>query len=215
MSILEEVMSPRIKPLRTRRWKATDQQGVTPEELQAMIKVSKDDRHAGRNECMLLVGFSFGLRVSELLGLRVRDVDIKDERIHIEAAKSGKTQDIEISKAVVRKLKAYMKDAALKSEDFLFPGQWKGEAKPMSRGYFHVWFQRTAEAAGLPIAKQHPHALRHGLGSTKAAAGETPLQIAAALRHRSARMALQFYGQVSDEAVAKASRATLSKYPWL
>jgi len=70
-------------------------------------------------------------------------------------------------------------------------------------------------AAGLPVAKQHPHALRHGLGSTKAAAGETPLQIAAALRHRSARMALQFYGQVSDEAVAKASRMTFSKYSWL
>ena len=92
-------MSPRIKPLRTRRWKATDKQGVTPEELQQMIEVSKDDRHALRNECMLLVGFSFGLRVSELLSLRVAHIDLKDERIHIEALKSGKTQDIDISKA--------------------------------------------------------------------------------------------------------------------
>src|SRR5713226_1920679 len=208
-------MSPRIKPLRTRRWKATDQQGITPEELQKMIEVSKDDRHALRNECMLLVGFRFGLRVSELLSLRVGSIDLKDERIHIEAAKSGKTQDIEIPKPIVRKLKAYLKDAELKPEDFLFPGQWQGESKPMSRGYFHAWFQRTAEAAGLPVAKQHPHALRHGLGSTKAAAGETPLQIAAAWRHRAARMALQFYGQVSDDAVAKASRMTFAKYSWL
>ena len=208
-------MSPRIKPLRTRRWKATDKQGVTPEELQQMIEVSKDDRHALRNECMLLVGFSFGLRVSELLSLRVAHIDLKDERIHIEALKSGKTQDIDISKPVVRRLKAYLKDSALKPEDYLFPGQWKGESKPMSRGYFHAWFQKTAEAAGLPVAKQHPHSLRHGLGSTKADAGETPLQIAAALRHRSARMALQFYGQVSDDAVAKASRSTFSKYSFL
>jgi integrase len=208
-------MSPRVKPLRTRRWKSTDQQGVTPEELQKMIEVSKGDRYALRNECMLLVGFRFGLRVSELLSLRVGSIDLKDERVHIEAAKSGKTQDIEIPKPIVRKLKAYLKDAELKRDDFLFPGQWQGESKPMSRGYFHAWFQRTAEAAGLPVAKQHPHALRHGLGSTKAAAGETPLQIAAALRHRSARMALQFYGQVSDDAVAKASRMTFSKYSWL
>lgn len=208
-------MSPRIKPLRTRRWKATDQQGVTPEELQAMIEVSKDDRHALRNECLLLVGFRFGLRVSELLSLHVRDLDLKDERIHIEALKSGKAQDIEIPKPIVRKIKAYLKHAGLKPEDYLFSGQWQGESKPMSRGHFHAWFQKTAEAAGLPLAKQHPHALRHGLGSTKAAAGETPLQIAAALRHRSARMALQFYGQVSDDAVAKASRSTFSKYSWL
>jgi integrase len=208
-------MSPRLKPLRTRRWKSTEQQGVTPEELQAMIEASHNDRHALRNECLLLVGFRFGLRVSELLGLRVHDVDLKDERIHIEALKSGKTQDIEIPKPIVRKLKAYMKDAALKPDDYLFSGQWQGESKPMSRGYFHRWFSETAQAAGLPVAKQHPHALRHGLGSTKAAAGETPLQIAAALRHRSARMALQFYGQVSDDAVTKASRMTFSKYSWL
>jgi integrase len=52
-----------------------------------MIEVSKDDRYALRNECMLLVGFRFGLRVSELLSLHVRDIDLKDERIHIEAAK--------------------------------------------------------------------------------------------------------------------------------
>src|ERR1700722_20195969 len=72
-----ETMSPRVKAVqRSRRWKATDQQGVTPEELQKMVEVSKDDRHALRNECMLLVGFRFGLRVSELLSLRVGSIDL-------------------------------------------------------------------------------------------------------------------------------------------
>jgi integrase len=208
-------MSPRVNPNRSRRWNTNDQQGITPEELEKMIDQCQDDRHAARNECMLLVGFRFGLRVSELLELHVANVDLKDERIHIEAAKNGKVQDIEIPKPIVRKLRGYLKDANLKPEDYLFPGQVQRESKPMSRGYFHAWFQKTAQAAGLPVAKQHPHSLRHGLGSTKAAAGETPLQIAAALRHRSARMALQFYGQVSDDAVAKVSRTTFSKYSWL
>ena len=45
-------MSPRVKPiLRGRRWKKGDIQGITPEELQAMIKVTKNDRYAKRNEC--------------------------------------------------------------------------------------------------------------------------------------------------------------------
>src|SRR5205807_1320819 len=96
-------MSPRVKPvLRSRRWKKGDMQGITPEELQAMIKVSKDDRYTKRNECMLLVGFSFGLRVSELLNLKIEDVDLSNAQIHLEHRKNGKTHDPAISKALQR-----------------------------------------------------------------------------------------------------------------
>jgi len=40
---------------------------------------------------MLLVGFSFGLRVEELLGLRVENIDLDNGQIHLERAKNGKT----------------------------------------------------------------------------------------------------------------------------
>ena len=86
-------MSPRVKPvLRGRRWKKGDIQGITPEELQHMIKVAKNDRYAKRNEVMLLVGFSFGLRVNELLTLKIQDIDLDNNQIHIERAKNGKTR---------------------------------------------------------------------------------------------------------------------------
>jgi len=64
--------------------------------------------------------------------------------------------------------------------DFLFPSQWNSE-KPLSRGYFHKWFSETARDAGLDVAKQHPHAIRHGLGFTMSAAGMNPQTIAQAL----------------------------------
>src|SRR5215469_15117436 len=91
-------MSPRVKPvLRGRRWKKGSHQGITPEELQQMIKVTKDDRYAQRNACMLVVGFSFGLRVKELLNLRVEDIDLDNAQIHLERAKNGKVHDPAIS----------------------------------------------------------------------------------------------------------------------
>src|ERR1700722_3789085 len=118
-------MSPRVKPVqRTRRWKKGDMQGITPEELQAMIKISKDDRYAKRNECMLLVGFSFGLRVTELRNLRVGNIDLENGQIHLERAKNGKTHDPAISKALQRTLKSYIKDRNGKPTDYLFTGQW-------------------------------------------------------------------------------------------
>jgi len=208
-------MSPRVKPvLRGRRWKKGSHQGITPEELQQMIKVTKDDRYAQRNACMLVVGFSFGLRVKELLNLRVEDIDLDNAQIHLERAKNGKVHDPAISKALQRTLKAYMKERNGKASDFLFPSQWNSE-KPLSRGFFHKWFSETAQAAGLDVAKQHPHAMRHGLGFTMSAAGFNPQTIAQALGHQTARMALQFYGSVTDEVADKARRETFSKYSWL
>src|SRR5271168_5253200 len=100
--IIGEAMT--IKTLRGRRWKKGDIQGITPEELQRMIKVAKNDRYAKRNECMLLVGFSFGLRVSELVELKIQDVDLDNAQIHLERAKSGKTHDPAVSKALIRTL---------------------------------------------------------------------------------------------------------------
>jgi type 1 fimbriae regulatory protein FimB len=208
-------MSPRVKPIqRSRRWKKGDIQGVTPEELQSMVKVAKNDRYAKRNECLLLVGFSFGLRVSELLALKIEDIDLDNAQIHLERLKHGKVHDPAVSKALVRTLRAYMKDRNCKPTDFLFSGQWNPD-KPLSRGFFHKWFSKTAQKAGLDVAKQHPHAMRHGLGFTMSAAGMNPQMIAQALGHQSARMALLFYGSVTDAVADQARKQTFAKYSWL
>jgi type 1 fimbriae regulatory protein FimB len=208
-------MSPRIKPvLRGRSWKKGDLQGITPEELRAMIKVAKSNRYGKRNECMLLVGFSFGLRVSELLNLTVGDIDLDNAQIHLERLKSGKVHDPAISKALQRTLKAYIKERNVKPHELLFTSQWNPE-KAMSRGFFHKWFSETAKEAGLDVAKRHPHAMRHGLGFTMSAAGMNPQTIAQALGHRSARMALMFYGSVTDDVADRARTQSFAKYSWL
>src|SRR5262245_57104104 len=114
-------MSPRVKPVeRGRRWKKGDRQGITPEELQQMIKVAKNDRYAKHNERWLLVGSSFGFRASELLNLKTKTVKIDNAQIHLERAKNGKTHDPAISKALQRTLKAYLKERSGRPSDFLF-----------------------------------------------------------------------------------------------
>ena len=50
---------------------------------------------------------------------------------------------------------------------------------------------------------------------TMSAAGMNPQMIAQAPGHQSARMALQFYGSVTDEVADRARKATFSKYSWL
>lgn len=107
-----------------------------------------------------------------------------------------------------------MKERNGKPSDYLFPSQWNPE-KPLSGGYFHKCFAATTQAADLDIAKQHPHAMRQGLGFTMSAAGFNPQTIAQALGHQTARMALQFHGSVTDEVADGARKETFAKYSWL
>ena len=51
---------------------------------------ASNDRYAQRNKCMLLVGFSFGMRVSEPLNLKIEDIDLANAQIHVECPKNGK-----------------------------------------------------------------------------------------------------------------------------
>ena len=152
--------------------------------------------------------------MSELLNLKVGDIHLDNNQIHLERLKNGKTHDPAISKALQRTLRAHIKERGGKPTDYLFPSQWNSD-KPLSRGFFHKWFSETAQEAGLDVAKQHPHAMRHGLGFTMSAAGHNPQTIAQALGHQSARMALQFYGSVTDAVADQARKQTFSKYSWL
>lgn len=91
-------------------------------------------------------------------------VDLLNGQLHIERLKDLKEQDPATSNALLRTLKADMKERGGRPTDYLFPSQWKNE-KPLLRGYFHKWFSETAQEAGLDVAKQHPTRYGMALGS--------------------------------------------------
>jgi integrase len=62
-----------------------------------------------QRHCARVSGERFGLRVSELLSLKVEDIDLDNAQIHLERLKNGKIHDPAVSKALVRTLKAYIK----------------------------------------------------------------------------------------------------------
>ncbi len=178
-----------------------------------MIRVSRNDRYAKRNELMLLVGYSFGLRVSELLNLRVESIDLQNGQIHLERLKDGKVHDPAISKVLQRVLKAYLKERNGKPSDFF--SRDSGTLKNPSRADTSTNGSTYRSSRWLTRCQQHPHALRHGLGFAMSAAGHNPQSIGQALGHQSARMALQFYGSVTDAVADRARQETFQKYSWL
>jgi type 1 fimbriae regulatory protein FimB len=58
-------------------------------QIEKIIAATAMGRNSARDECMLLMCFIHGLRVTELINLRVSDVDLKINRISVSRLKNG------------------------------------------------------------------------------------------------------------------------------
>jgi type 1 fimbriae regulatory protein FimB/type 1 fimbriae regulatory protein FimE len=63
---------------------------LTPAEIKAICKTLRQrSRHKDRDECMILVAFHHGLRVSELTNIKWQHIDLKTGQIAIKRLKNG------------------------------------------------------------------------------------------------------------------------------
>lgn len=120
-------------------------------EVEKIIKNTDNLKH----RTMLLVCYSSGLRVSEVVKLRIRDVDSGRMVLNILGAKGKKDRIVPLSPVLLKYLKDYY--TVYHPEDYLFEGQGKGMYS--TRGV-QLIMKRAKERAG--IKKQGSvHALRH------------------------------------------------------
>ena len=91
-------------------------QVVSKEEILAMIANTNNIKH--RYIVSLL--YSAGLRRSELLELKIQDIDSKRMLIHIKNAKNNKDRYSLLSETVLKELRVYYKE--WKPQEYLFEG---------------------------------------------------------------------------------------------
>jgi integrase len=60
---------------------------LTEAEVEGLLKAARKGRHRVRNYAMLLIAFRHGLRVSELINLRMADLDLDTGRLFCPPAK--------------------------------------------------------------------------------------------------------------------------------
>lgn len=143
------------------------------------------------------------VRFGELTALRKRDINLRDEVIHVERGvtfadgewhedtpKSGEGGDVEIPPHIMQDVKSHIR--SLKADDLLFPAAGGGY---MAKSTFHTVFNTAKKRIGRPDIR--PHDLRH-LGSVLAAsAGASPAELMERLRHKTAQ-ASQIYWHVAQ-----------------
>ena len=149
-----------------------------------------------KHRAILMTAYAAGLRISEVVGLRVADIDSRRMTIRICQGKGRKDREVMLSPRLLVVLRAYWK--ATRPTDWLFPGNVPG--RPITDGSVHRICVRAADAAGLG---KHVtiHTLRHSF-ATHLLEGGTDLQtIQVLLGHRSLRTTA-VYTHVSAVALA-------------
>jgi len=133
------------------------------------------------------------MRVSEVVSLRVADIDSHRMMIRIELGKGRKDRYVMLSPNLLELLRAYWKMA--RPADWLFPGRRAGTHLTAKR--VHQVCVKASAAAGLP-KRATVRALRHSFATHLPEAGANIRVIQILLGHRSLRTTAIYYAQTVD-----------------
>jgi integrase len=150
---------------------------LTPEQVAALVKAARTNRHGLRDALMISLAYHHGLRASELVDLRWNAVDWKRADVAVTRLKNGKDTRQPLDGNDLRALRALYRDR--QSDEFVFVSE---RGSRFTRDGFAKLLKATADKAG--IANAHPHALRHGCGHALAMKGRDTRLIQDYLGHR-------------------------------
>jgi integrase/recombinase XerD len=186
--------------------------GKKPKRLPAVLSPQEvvrlfDAATPGPHRLLLRTAYAAGLRVSEVVGLRVADVDSARMVLHVRQGKGHKDRLVPLSVRLLGELRDYWR--RYRPASWLFPG-----AKPgthVSVALVQRSCQRAARAAGLG-KRVTPHTLRHSYATHLLEAGVDLLSLQKLLGHRSLQTTA-LYTHVGHRALRAGSPLDLLALP--
>jgi site-specific recombinase XerD len=142
---------------------------LTIKEIERLINGTRELRY----QTFILVAFSMGLRLSEVLQLQIGDIDKERMKIHVRCGKGAKDRMVTLPQLSLEALRRYWKTH--RHRQFIFPNGRQGDERrqataTMDRGGVQKSLKVIAQSCGL---RKHvtPHTLRHCYGALSLEAG--------------------------------------------
>jgi integrase len=180
---------PRKQPNALRR----SREHLTPPEIERLIGTARQlGRHGHRDATMILIAYRHGLRVSELVGLRREQVDLRQGLLHVRRRKNGLPSTHPLRGPELRALRKLLRNAPDAAYVFL-----SERGAPMTASTFHKLLARAGAVAklGMPI---HPHMLRHSTGFKLANDGQDTRAIQHYLGHKNIQHTVPYTRLAAD-----------------
>jgi site-specific recombinase XerD len=140
-----------------------------------------------KHKALLMLAYSAGLRRSEIIGLRLVDIDRKNMQLNIRKGKGNKARKAILSNYLLRVLEQYYR--AYRPEQYLFNGRKKQE--PISEGAVNWAFRQAIKRTGIK-KDLSLHNLRHSFASHLLSMGVSLLDIQMLLGHSDIRTTMVY-----------------------
>jgi len=150
---------------------------LSKEDISLIIKNTNNLKH----KCIISLLYSAGLRRSELLNLKLTDIESKRMLIRVQDAKGNKDRYTLLSETILKDLRKYYKQ--YKPKEYLFEGQFKKQYSPNSVGKV---VSNAAIKAGIKIPVSS-HILRHSFATHLLESGVDIRYIQLLLGHNSTK----------------------------
>ncbi len=150
-----------------------------------------------KHRTLLLLAYSAGLRVSEVIGLKITDINSDRMQISINHAKGKKDRVVTLSQTILPLLREYYKK--YKPKTWLFEGQDSNEHYS-SRSAQQI-FRDAYKKLGLPPQCSF-HSLRHSFATHLLESGTDISYIQKLLGHNDIKTTLR-YTQISNKDIGK------------
>ncbi|EBR0846418.1 tyrosine-type recombinase/integrase [Salmonella enterica] len=162
---------------------------LTHHEVSRLLSAARCSGHSVRNSCMVLMAYLHGLRISELLSLRISDMELTERKLYVRRLKNGFSTVHPLLKAEVKIIREWLgvRESMLcrtgEDCDWLFISR---TGRPLSRQQFYNILVAAGKTAELNVPV-HPHMLRHACGYSLADNGADTRLIQDYLGHRNIR----------------------------
>ena len=152
--------------------------------IESVIDLSQPDGQ--RNKAIIETLFSCGLRVSELVNLKISNMYLDDEFIKVEG-KGSKQRLVPISEQAIHEIQLYFLDRNLidiapEYQDYVFVSHRR--KKPLTRVMVFIMIKNLVEKAGIKKTVS-PHTFRHSFATSLLEGGANLRAIQAMLGHES------------------------------
>jgi len=152
-----------------------------------MLELTRNDKH----RLMLALAYGAGLRVSEVVGVKVQDIDFGEMTVHLKQAKGKKDRISTLPEKIIDDLRMIV--AGKSGADLVFPSDWGGKLTTRTAQKI---FEHALERAGINKPATF-HSLRHSFATHLLENGVDIRYVQELLGHNNIRTT-QRYTQVTN-----------------
>lgn len=162
------------------------------QEMEKILNSKKNEKH----RLILQLVYSVGLRISEIVRLKIQDIEWDRGLICIRHAKGDKDRQVPLSPTVESRLRTYL--SVYRPKEYLFEGHTPG--KKLCNRTISKIYEQSLEKAGLQ-RKGGIHSLRHSLATHHLEQGTNLRHIQVLLGHKSSKTT-EIYTHVAKDRLA-------------